>query len=470
MKTYGVSKVNKKSNLENLLTELFENEYSDRTEPNIFSVEASADPNLQSQNMDIEAAETEASEIESVLQSSNNKVVKAEPLYKETQDAEQVLEEGARGGIAQQQHICQVLRDSGKYPGWDFISNKAGEQVPDVTIVSPNGKSSFVEVKSREGGLVAIYDKTVRTNDINMQEFDGLAKAMAVHNGLQIYEKINGTVEEVDIDSLEPGAVFEALLTRGSFDPSGKPNCGRYGQLTVDKEAEKLLKTKAYPFKKDVFCSHKQAGFSVEHPDSGKIVQAFLPRGSGDDISVNKKIYFYNPVKKIYTEIDVKAKEVDTDWVVVGGKTYLAPDGSVRPASDAGTVSSKCFSYSKKNTAENQMTDSSDPVIKSAVDAIIQHWNGHGGGGDDYFMIVSGPDIYAYLVPGKPNILGLPLPVFDENVINSVSLTTYGKGGVNAIRLALKCDIATSTTLQSVLGKPIKENTNIKNLLKMLIG
>ena len=43
--------MNKKSNLENLLTELFENEYSDRTEPNIFSVEASADPNLQSQNV-----------------------------------------------------------------------------------------------------------------------------------------------------------------------------------------------------------------------------------------------------------------------------------------------------------------------------------------------------------------------------------------------------------------------------------
>jgi hypothetical protein len=467
----GVSKVNKKSNLEKLLLELFyENENSEKAEPKLFSIESAADPNLQVQNMDIETAEGEAAEIENVLNSTNNPVKEAEPLYAENQKNEKILEEGSRGGIAQQEHICQVLRSSGKYPGWDFISNKAGEQVPDITIVSPEGERSFVEVKSREGGLVAIYDKTVRTNDANMQEFDELAKSMAKHNGLKIFEKKNQTVQEVDIDSLPPGAVFEALLTRGSFDPSGKPNCGRYGQLTVDKEAEKLLKTKAYPFKQNVYCSHKPAGFSVVHPDTGKTVLAFIPRGTGDDISVNKKIYFYNTVKKIYTEIDVKSKDVDTDWVVVGGKTYLAPDGSVRPAADAGTVSSKCFSYEKKSTSENQMTDSSDPVIKSAVDAILQHWNAHGGGGDDYFMIVSGNDIYAFLVPGKPNVLGLPLPVFNENVINSVSLTTYGKGGVNAIRLALKCDIATSITLQSVLGKPLKENANVSLLLTRLFG
>jgi hypothetical protein len=474
----GVSKVNKKSNLELLLLELLE---ADNTREQLFSIDSAADANLQDREFDINEAEQEAKEIEAILYSGNGTVKQSEPAemnnkytpdnLKESIFAGLSEGESERGGIKQQIYICSVLQQSQRYPGWQFVSNQKGEQNPDISIIPPNKKPSFVEVKSREGGLVAIYDKTVKLNSYDIIDFDNIAKALAKENNIKIYKKLaNGKINELNIDKLKPGNVFEAILTQGSLSPEGKPDCGRYGKLTADKEAIAIMSKRKIPFGKFKFCSHQSAGFSVIHPDSGKTVQAFIPRGTNDNLSLNKKIYFYNPEKNLYSEIDVKSKTTDTDWVIVGGKTYLAPDGSVRPAADAGTVSSKCFSY-KRKTGESKeiMTDSSDVVVNIAHNTIINHWKKENGA-DDYFMIVSGNEIYPYLIPGRPNVLGLPIPLFTPDVINSVSLTTYGKGGIDAIRLAIKCDIAMSTTLQSLLSIKGQVSENVKRLLERILG
>lgn len=459
----GVSKVIKKSNLEKLLLELFENNIEDNIE--YFSIDMEGDPDLAEQDDAIEDASIDAKEIQNALESGDNEVKEAEPLLMESYQSGLYEGESERGGIQQQLHICNVLKQ--KYPNWEFISNRKGEQNPDITIIDPTGRQAFVEVKSREAGLVTIYDKTVRINSQDVSDFDLLAKALAKHNKINVYEKLaSGKIKQINLNKLPVGSVFQAILTKGTFDLQGNPDCGRYGKLTIDKEGIAILKGKKYMFK-NVYCSHKPAGFSVEHP-GGKIVQAFIPRGTGDDLELNKKIYFYNDVKNTYTEIDVKGKVQDTDWVIVGGKTYLAPDGAVRPAADAGVVSSKCFSYKKSTNPETAETivDTSTNVIEIAYKTILNHWKKENGA-DDYFMLVSGNEIYPFLIPGRPNVLNLPIPIFTSDVIQSVSLQTYGKGGLDAIRLAIKCDIAMSITLQSLLPK-LTENKKLSSLLRYL--
>ena len=374
-----------------------------------------------------------------------------------------LFEDEERGGIEQQQHVCDTLAQY--YPeseGWKFVANNKGEQYPDITISKDGKPVAYVEVKSNKGGMTAIYDKSMRRGSDEIKEFDELAKALAMHNGVKVYAKQGKQAKELtwdQVSALGPGKIFDAILVNGKAGAGGV-ECGSYGQLAVDPEALKTIQAKSYKFG-NYLSSHEPTGFSVYHPKTGKPTAAFYPRVKGlpDPTNKDKKIFFHNPTKNTYVELDVKFKSEDTDWgyLTVGSKKLevISPDGSMRPASTSGGISTRCFKFTKATEAKPEtITDSGSDVSHIAYETIYSHWTA-GSHPDSYFVIVDGSQIFMFHVEGQSDPLELEgkIPTFGPDNMRTVSLTTYGKGGIDTLRVALKTDISRPPELTSVLSK-----------------
>jgi len=392
-----------------------------------------------------------------------------------------------RGGIAQQKQIVDALidikkiivkkgstRDIDYWKDINFASNKKGQQSADVSIDKSGKFLGGIESKAREnGGLTSIYDKEMAKNSDKITEFDELAKNLAKTNGVVILQKDKAnpkSAKPVPLEMLPKGLVFDAILTRGKA--KDKKDCGRYGELNLNQQVLKLLKSKKYTVG-DYFCSHKPIGFTITHPDSKKAVPAFFPRAGS--LEENKKIYFMHKKSGNIVEKNVelpkgKGATKGSDFVnlnVNGRKIMaLAPDGHLRPAADSGAVNRSCFSV--KFTSETILSD--DHPGQKVKEEAYKLITSHQGGKDDYFMLVEKGNIYPFITAGSRdplNFKNFGVPTFSPNNIESVVLGTYGKARLGSIRLALKCGIKLSVSMNDIKKNLLSKASTVNSAVAM---
>jgi len=313
-----------------------------------------------------------------------------------------MLNEGDRGGIDAQKFIADILKQ--KRPKFDYISNKKGQQNPDVTILLKNVPVGFVESKSIVGGskLTTVFDKTVNADSTS--PLDNLARSL-----YKDFSKKNKNILPLPGKGPVIGKFLEAI---GGSLSSQRPVSDADAKRTETNPggySHKFYQPKTLPRGVD-----PDTKFFLPNPeDAGKIanrekIAILLNRGGN--------YYALGTVKPMN----------------IAGKTILATTSTPRPWVTSG-----------KAPTEGGVS-SSPEVIANAYDAMVEHWSQEEGG-DNYFILVGNGAIYPFIVPGKEDVLNLSalgVKELSASDITSAGLSTYGNPGFGKMRLALKASFA----------------------------
>lgn len=474
----GVSKVNKKSNLEKLLLELFLENKASEERPKVISVQSGDEIDTgeiisapDSAQMDTEEAENLgiADQISNDIARAVDSMVptpeQIENIIESIPDAEILQEkkkididlifEDSRGGIAEQikigEKIVQLVKaKTGKTV--NFESNKAGSTLPDVKILDQRGNpiAQFESKSSKSANNeVSFFDQTLDVNVNREETFGPLLKLIAETNGLKFYQKTSkGTFEEIPPTKIysDVSTLAHAMINQAS-KKGEKPRCGKYGELTApifgnDSGGFEYynMSDAGYP---DLWCSHEFDMF--RDPKTGQQdVIFFKPNPMATQIHPDR-IFFYEAKDDVevykYTTIVGKIK--------IKGKPYFWINKlNKRSAGDAGTLASECF---RVNNMDSLPVERSAAIKQAASLIITDHLK---EGGDHYFAVVKPENIYIFQT-GLGNPLRLNAPLLGPEHFVTVGFGTYGVGGHNLIRMALKCRL-------NLNGVPTLDQLNIR--------
>jgi len=468
----GVSKVNKKSNLDLLLLELFEQESEAEgarvinTEPaselepgQVVSANPDDLPDDEQQNLQI------AAQIERDLESDINNIATDEEQVQriaaqyadggggDMEDAELLREnkkleldldflyEESRGGISQQEllgaKVVSLLKKKYRRE-FRYESNVAGSTAPDVLIKDASGKPiAQFESKSSKGAdnEVSFFDQTLTISNQTETLYGNLLKLIAQANNLKFFKKMgDGTFKKLDPEIIykDVDKLAYAMINQASTKEEGGPSCGRYGELIAppSDEFEYIpMDDVGYP---GMYCSHEVVSFP-DPASGGKDILFFKPSPKANVYELlNERVFFFKKEGDIevysYSSIkgEVKIKGKRYYWIQTVGK---------RSAGDSGKLAAECFKVKHFDKLDRQQSAS----IRQAAAAII---NSHfKDGGDHYFAVVK-PDNSIYIYK---SVLGDPLNLnasrITGNTLTSVAFGTYGTGGHQSIRMALKCTL-----------------------------
>jgi hypothetical protein len=466
----GVSKVNKKSNLELLLLELFEQE-GDSERAHVISVEpaselepgqiVSADPDdlPEDEQQNLQAA----AEIERDLEADINSIATNEEQVRriaaqfadsDMEDAELIREiknldidldflyEGSRGGISQQEllgsKVVSLLKKKFPKRVFQYESNVAGSTKPDVLIKNESGTPiAQFESKSSKGtdNEVSFFDQTLAIGNETESLYGNLLKLIAQANNLKFFKKmadgsfkkLNPEIIYKDVDKLA-----YAMINQASVKEGGGPSCGRYGELVAPPSDEFNyipMDNVGYP---GTYCSHEVVSF----PDpelGGKDILFFKPSRQANTYELlNERVFFLKKEGDIevysYSSIkgEVKIKGKLYYWIETVGK---------RSAGDSGKLAAECFKIKRFDKLNKQQS----AEIKQTAAAII---NSHLiDGGDHYFAVVKPDDNIYVFQSGLGDPLKLNASQINGEALTSVGFGTYGTGGHKSIRMALKCSL-----------------------------
>ena len=297
-----------------------------------------------------------------------------------------MLIESDRGGIASQRAVALRLQEL--RPDYEFVSNKKGQQTPDVSGKLNGETVARIEVKSAQGmkGLTTVYDKTVGA-DANTR-FDDLARALASAVGMKI--------------PASESAVGGLIIGLG----------GELGQTRpVRPDLARNLDDPAY------------GGYSHKLIMRQGKLHVFAPEPGDENLS-DKQLHVL--------------KRTGDGGVKAFNTVSRTPDG-------LSTTSAPRW-WSTSGSIPTKGGISKDVGAKAAgLKNILNHF---AEDSDDYFMLVDGATIYPFIVGDDPlDLASLGVPKLSVAHIDRVGLSTYGLAGPGKVRLALKMKFSPSKTL-----------------------
>ena len=300
--------------------------------------------------------------------------------------------------MAAQRAVAERLKEL--RPDHDFVSNKKGQQTPDVSGKLDGKTVARIEVKSAQGlkGLTTVYDKTVGAEEST--RFDDLARALA-------------KAAKIDIPQ---GA-----------SPVGAFIIGLGGELGQEREVRPELQR------------------NLDNPAYGGYSHKLISK-KGDD-------HLFEPEPGDAGLTDGKNGQLHVLKRVKGGGYKAFKTVLRRPEGLFTKSQPRWWSTSGKIPAKGGISKDS-ASIGAALKNILDHFREDS---DDYFILVDGSTIYPFIVGDDPlDLASLGVPKLSASYIDRAGLSTYGLAGPGKVRLALKMKFTPTKQLKVDLKSKLK--------------